>query len=801
VNASGPDREASAQRWSFGEAVLDGRSLKLYVRSRAVELELKPLELLRHLLAHAGEAISKDDLVKAVWPGRVISDSALTSTVAKLRDALGEAGEAIKTVHGFGYRLEGDVRLADGSAPAATARDDAAQPSRRLAAIMFTDLVGYSALAHRDENLAIELLELHRIWVREVLPRHGGREIETVGDAFLIEFAGALAAVECALAIQRRFAEHNGAAPAARRMELRIGIHLGDVEHKDGKVMGDGVNIASRIHGEAQAGGVCVSESVYHATRNRGFGFGKLGERRLKNIDTPLRLYVLGSGPKRRVVLQKPWIGVAAAALLLTLGWAFTQHGLNPTTHAPGGAPIAILPCDNLSGDAALDLLSEGIAEEVSSRLSRIRELAIIGRASARAVRSKGLDARGIGRELDAAHVLTCSLRKPRDRVRLIAQLVETRSGVEIWSSTLDYQPGVTNDATAEIAVSVADALLPQLLGDERALLARHNTASTEALEAYLLGSKHADLYTPAWNARAIEAFERAVQLDPDFARAYAALAYTLLEQTDFEPQAAKDLRRRAITNAQRALTLDPDLAEAHAMMGVVAFEFPVDWTRARTELERALELNPNSVFANITMSAYLDNVGPFERASEFARKAVRLDPLNTAPHAALLRADFAARKYSQCANDGAAALALHPEQWDLHSRLADCLLAQGRLGEGLSAMRRAVELSGRPTWFLQTHLAYALALSGMSSYALELVDRALPQESVANYIYVVHAGLRNKDLTLAAMEADFARGSSGPYEIYNRPIMDFLRDDLRFVALGRKYGLKPGGTLLEPGP
>src|SRR5262245_61939054 len=143
-------------------------------------------------------------------------------------------------------------------------------PSRRLAAIMFTDLVGYSQMAHRDEALAIELLELHRTWVRAILPRYGGREVETIGDAFLIEFGSALAAVECAVAVQERFAAYNEHAPSSRRMKLRIGIHLGDVEHAADKVMGDGVNVASRIHGMAEPGGICVSEDVQRAVRNRG---------------------------------------------------------------------------------------------------------------------------------------------------------------------------------------------------------------------------------------------------------------------------------------------------------------------------------------------------------------------------------------------------------------------------------------------------------------------------------------------------------------------------------------------------
>jgi adenylate cyclase len=807
TDKSGPAAGDTPRCWRFGEVRLDESSLKLEVRGRLVELERKPLEVLLHLLRQAGKVVTKDDLIKAIWPGRILSDSALTSTVAKLREALGDEGDAIKTVHGFGYRFEAAVRATVGDAAIAAAPIEAGQPTRRLAAIMFTDLVGYSALAHRDEALAIELLELHRKWIREILPRHGGTEIETVGDAFLISFAGALAAVECAVAIQQRFVDHNAAAPEARRMQLRIGIHLGDVEHKDGKVMGDGVNIASRIHGMAEPGGICVSEHVYHAVHNRvGLPFANLGRPALKNIATPFDLFALGTakGPVSRWSGRRHLAPAIAALLLLAAGAAWLLRNERASSQQLGAGPIAILPCDNLSGDAGLDLLAEGIAEEVSSRLARIPELSIVGRASSRAIKKTGTDALAIGKQLNARAVLTCSVRRRDAGVRLSAQLVGIPGGVEAWSTILDRQPDGASDAASEIALSVADAALPRLVGEQRARLIRHNTRSNDALEAYLRALVGIDVWTEASTQAAIDELETAVRLDPEFALAYTQLAFAYDSLLAFQSTRKRELEDKVMALASKAVLLDPSLADARAMVAYAKENYFMDWAGARKEFEHALRLGPNSVFANTLASDYFIGVGPFDRAVHHAELASKLDPANLNARNNLLKSLVEARQFDRCLAEADQAIALHSGLWYFHLRRGECLIGQGQYAAGLAAVQKALELVTPPPLFLRCDLAYAHAMAGDRLEAeriladLRLASRGADPDFAP--LYVVHAGLRDRKAALAALEDGFKNREWIAYWAYHRFYFDFMRGDAEFIALGRKYGLKRDGTLLEPG-
>ena len=393
------------------------------------------------------------------------------------------------------------------------------QRSRRLSAIMFTDLVGYSAMAHRDEALAIELLELHRNWVRTILPRYEGREIETIGDAFLIEFGSALSAVECAVMIQARFNEYNEHAPYNRRMKLRIGIHLGDVEHAGDKVMGDGVNIASRIHGMAQPGGICVSEDVQRAVRNRGgLRFKSLGTPDLKNIDTKLELFEVfhGSGSRQAAVLSavKRKAGKVPRWLWITFAVIVAINVLDDKEDAPGSrgpgniqidigdaprppevpgiadledAPsIAVLPFENLSTDPENAFFTDGLHDTVIGHLSRVSGLKVISRTSVMPYRGKQKNLRKIGRELGADHILEGSVQRAGGRVRVTAQLIEAETDTHVWSQEYDRDVKDVFTVQADIARSVAAAVNAKLTPQEEARIAAIPTTNQAAYDLYL---------------------------------------------------------------------------------------------------------------------------------------------------------------------------------------------------------------------------------------------------------------------------------------------------------------------------
>ncbi len=526
-------------------------------------------------------------------------------------------------------------------------------PSRRLAAIMFTDLVGYSAMAHRDEALAIELLEQHRSWVRAILPRFGGREIETIGDAFLIEFGSALAAVECAVAVQERFAAYNEHAPYGRRMQLRVGIHLGDVEHAGDKVMGDGVNIASRIHGMAQPGGICVSEDVQRAVRNRGeLVFTSMGSPKLKNIETKLELFEVhaGGGGKRAAMVAgvKRRVGKIPRWLMITVVVIVAINILDDKEEIPGSKgpgnievdvgdledppSIAVLPFENLSAEADSAFFTDGLHDTVIGHLSRVSGLKVISRTSVMPYRGKQKSLRRIGRELGADHILEGSVQRAGGRVRVAAQLIETDTDTHVWSHEYDSELKDVFAVQADIAQSVATAVHAKLTPREQASIASIPTSHPAAYDLYLRAVLIERRSEPkgAQIAEAIGWLEQAVALDPKFAPAYALLArlHDMMYWYGHDPSEAR--RARIGENADLALKLDPALPDAHVGKALFHYHGFRNYEAALAELEIARGLAPNNAAVHFWLAPIYRRQGRWDDALASLERATALDPLNT---------------------------------------------------------------------------------------------------------------------------------------------------------------------------
>lgn len=534
--------------------------------------------------------------------------------------------------------------------------------TRRLAAIMFTDLVGYSAMANRDEALAIELLEQHRRWVRKILPHHGGREIETVGDAFLIEFGSALAAVECAVALQHRFALHNAVAPEPKRMQLRIGVHLGDVEHAGDKVMGDGVNIASRIHGMAQPGGICVSEDVQRAVRNRGgLVFASLGTPKLKNIATPIELFEVhaGAGAQRAALATKLksrpaalaghakgwlgkvprwlWIVLAVVVLFTVIGdddEPVPGRGPGPVAAgARGAAPsIAVLPFENLSNEPDSAFFTDGLHDTVIGHLSRVSGLKVISRTSVMGYRDKQKSLKRIGRELGADHIVEGSVQRAGGRLRVVAQLIEADTDTHLWSNEYDHELKDVFAVQADIAKSVASAVKAKLTPQEEASIEAVPTGNPAAYDLYLRAlmiERRSDPKADDFR-QGLAWLEQAVALDPNFAAAYAQMAslHDSLYWAGFDPS---DARRALIEeHADIALRLDPKLPEAHIGKALFYYHGSRNYDAALQQLEVARTLAPNNAKVHFWLAPIYRRQGRWEPALESFGRAATLDPLNS---------------------------------------------------------------------------------------------------------------------------------------------------------------------------
>jgi TolB-like protein/class 3 adenylate cyclase/Flp pilus assembly protein TadD len=533
-----------------------------------------------------------------------------------------------------------------------------ADEQRKLAAIMFTDMVGYSALSQRDEKLAQELLEEHRRLLREIFPRSNGTEIKTIGDAFLVEFGSALEAAQCAIEIQRTLAHRNADAPAVGQIQVRIGVHIGDVVHRGGDVYGDGVNIASRIESLAAAGGICVSMDVERQIRNAlDARFEKLAPTELKNISVPMDLFRIvlpwerppptaakseirspKSETTRSANMKWMWASSVVLLLIIGIGWWWTaQSRRHPASAAaPSMAPIseksiAVLPFENLSRDPDNAYFADGIQDEILTRLSKIADLKVISRTSTQHYKSAPENLPEIARLLGVAHILEGSVQKSGDSVRVNVQLIKAANDSHLWADTFDRKLTDIFSVESEVAKAIADQLRVKLTGQEEQVIAAKPTDNVEAYDAYLRGLAYSlKGTTPANYLGAQKYLKEAVRLDPKFALGWAVLSYTDALgyiTTTLQPTIA--LREEARQAAETALTLRPNLGEAVLAKGYYHYACLKDYGTAVHYFEQARHLLPNSSQIPEALAYVTRRRGQWDQSESYFNEAERLDPRN----------------------------------------------------------------------------------------------------------------------------------------------------------------------------
>jgi TolB-like protein/class 3 adenylate cyclase/cytochrome c-type biogenesis protein CcmH/NrfG len=544
---------------------------------------------------------------------------------------------------------------------------------RKLAAIMFTDMVGYSALSQRDEKLAQELLEEHRRLLREIFPRFNGTEIKTIGDAFLVEFNSALEAAQCAIEIQRALAKRNADISPDRRIELKIGIHIGDVVHRGGDVYGDGVNIASRIEPLAGAGGICISMDVERQIRNAvETRFEKLATTELKNISVPMELFRIvlpweraASGRKSEIGNLKSEIGekhrsfsietlvvvgvLFVIAIALGWWWSTPSHKTSADGAADNGTArrqdagparteaatipeksIAVLPFDNLSDDKSNAYFAEGIQDEILTRLSKIAALKVISRTSTQKYKSAPDNLREVGQQLGVANLLEGSVQKAGNAVHINVQLIKAATDAHLWAESYDRELQNIFGVEGEVAGAIADQLNAKLTGSEKESLSARPTSNPQAYDAYLRGVAFAGRVDglEANITKSIASFEEAVRLDPQFGLAWArvvledGLAYINFDRTPQRKEAARQ-------SAQNALKLVPTTPEAQLADGIYKGWFEHDYSAARSRFETVRQHFPNNSLVVELLAGGSRTRGQWDKGHDFYKEAVDLDPQN----------------------------------------------------------------------------------------------------------------------------------------------------------------------------
>jgi class 3 adenylate cyclase/TolB-like protein/Flp pilus assembly protein TadD len=687
---------------------------------------------------------------------------------------------------------------------------------RKLAAIMFTDMVGYSALAQRNEALALELLEEHRRLLRALFPKFNGSEVKTIGDAFLVEFHSALEAVQCAIEIQRTLAKRNPDLPPARQIQLRIGIHIGDVVHRDGDVYGDGVNIASRIEPLADAGGICVSMDVERQIRHSlEVGLVKLGATELKNIRTPMELFRVmlpwekhsssrgeeasksevrspRSEVKQRLVTSSATRLVGIAGLLLvavSVGWWLINHRSSaPSLNNATGkiTALAVRPFDDFSGNTNDAYLSDGMTEALTEALGNISALRVPGRSSVMQFKGTTKTIQQMARDLNVDAIVEGSLQRVGNRLRITAQLIEAASDRHLWATNYDRDLADFFTVQSEVARAVAAEVQARLTPEDQARLARAPPVNREAVEAYLLGMHHWLRASLEESTNALHYFQKAIELDPTYAPAYAGASLAYGDNYRYDAEAVP----RARAAAQRAIELDSQLADGFVARGILRCWCDWEWDGAGSDFKHAIELNPKSSLALDSYGMFLRYRGRFQEALAVSEAALENDPLSPGLHDGMGNTLMLAHRWGEAIARYKEALDLDPNFGPALSSLGFCYLWTGQTNAAESQFLKRISLSPTRPW-ARWCLAYLYAFTGRKAEALRILSEiraatagrwpSLPATAA------VHSAMGDKDAALDALEKAYAEKDQALVSLNLHPFWDGLHDQPRFQALVKK--------------
>jgi len=568
--------------------------------------------------------------------------------------------------------------------------------TRRLAAILAADIVGYSRLMGLDEAGTVQAVREHRVAADPLIAQHDGRIFKTTGDGVLIEFASVVGAVECALALQQMAAERNAAVAGDRRMEWRIGVHLGDVLIEGDDILGDGVNIAARLEGIAEPNGICISEDAFRQVRGKvEVEFADLGEQSLKNIARPLRAYRVGLSATAPQPISAP-----------------------ATLPLPDKPSIAVLPFANMSSDPEQEFFADGIADDVITALSHYPSLFVIARNSSFTYKGRAVDVKQVGRDLGVRYVLEGSLRKAGSRIRVTAQLVEAETGKHTWAGRYDrdladifaVQDEITEAVTTAVAPAIADAELRRAL--------RKPPDSVDAWATYQRGVWHLGKATADDYELAKTFFRRAIDLDPNFPDGYCGLATVEIRAAaTFRAGSVAEAQSSAERLAHTAVALDGNNAFAHSCLCFALFARG-DHRGAVAEADQALALSPNLAAGYFQRGTALIYSGRPQEGLRDLQMSLKLEPRGpnlaiSLHHVAV--GQYFSRAYEKAVEAAEASVRSFPEYPSPYRWLAaafgqlGCLEAAGEALGKAKAIARPPFLRQRTPWYRPEDRAHFL--------------------------------------------------------------------------------------------
>jgi len=551
---------------------------------------------------------------------------------------------------------------------------------RKLTAILSADVQGYSRMIGEDEDSTIRTLTAYRDLMSKLIQIHRGRVVDSPGDNLLAEFGSVVDAVRCAVEIQKEIRVRNDELPENRKMVFRIGINLGDVVQEEGRIYGDGVNIAARLESLAEGGGICVSESVFDQIEGKiRLSCDYLGEQTVKNIKKPVKVYRIN-------VKIEPSLMVEGKAEM------------------PSELSIAVLPFENMSGDPEQEYFSDGLTEEIITGLSKVPHLFVIARNSTFIYKGRAVKVQQVSQEMGAKYVLEGSVRSAGERVRVTAQLIDGVTGQHLWADRFDRELKDIFAIQDEITMNIMIALQVKLTEGEQARLYAKHTSNLEAYVKYLQAGEYHVQFSKEGNILARQKYQESIALEPRYASAYAGLAGTYLKDAwhgwSESPERSGAM---AMEYALKCLALDESLSDAHATLGIIYLVLR-QWDKAVEESEIAVSLSPNSADSVVMLAVTYRNVGRVSEALSMLQKAIRLNPM--------------------------------PPNWYLHE-FGSCYRLMGRYEEAIAVLKRVLNRS--PDYLnSRLNLIATYVMAGKEEAAcVEAVEvlRQSPDFSVARFL------------------------------------------------------------------
>jgi TolB-like protein/class 3 adenylate cyclase/Flp pilus assembly protein TadD len=597
---------------------------------------------------------------------------------------------------------------------------------RKLTTILAADVEGYTRLMRADEEATLKTLGEYREIIDGLIARHEGRVFSTGGDSVLAEFGSAVEAVRCAISCQEEISSRNAELANDRKLMFRIGVNVGDVMVRDGDLFGDGVNVAARLEGLAEAGGVCISGSLFEQIKHKlSVGFEDMGPQEVKNLAEPVSTYRLVPG-QVSVSAGAP----VAAKPIGAGGWQTDEAEEEFSARAlPDKPSIAVLPFDNMSGDPDQEFLADGLAEDIITALSKVSEIFVIARNSTFAYKGKSIDVRRVASELGVRTVLEGSVRRAGDRVRITAQLVDAESGRHLWADRFDRQIADIFELQDEITQEIVTELEVKLTRGEQVRLKRRQTNNLKAWDLYVRALACIIHFTREDNVMARELAQRAIDIDAKFAGPWVLLARTYLADArlGWGDSVAVSLVK-GVEAADRSLAIDEDQADAYSMLGALHV-IQRRYNEAVEAGSRSIEISPSAADNYVHYATTLNFVGRAEEAVDLIQKAMRLSPFYPDYYLGILGQSYRLLgRFEEAIVADKERLARNPENAFSDIRLAAVYSELGHDGEARFHVREALKKNPQYSLALMRDAEPYQDADDMEHY-LELLRRAgLPE-------------------------------------------------------------------------